>query len=184
MGGEEYRNVVAADTLGQPGLTRSLSDGSLYNRLLQLKSRRRTKAGIEQHGDEMGNACDNDSAFVGSPVLDPVTLLPCRALANVTILVSNYYSIPHPVPAVFAQLDAAVRGFDQALRYWLQFTHMPQGSRVAVVDLYSASLERRGLVTIERRLGLQGPFDFDIHPTNLGHSFIAQEFESVWKNLP
>src|SRR4029453_8687022 len=31
---------------------------------------------------------NNGSGFVGSPVLDPVTLLPCRALANVTILVS------------------------------------------------------------------------------------------------
>jgi hypothetical protein len=127
---------------------------------------------------------NNDNGFVGSPVLDPVTLLPCRGLANVTILVSNYYSIPHPVPAIFAQLDAALRGFDQVLRYWLQFTHVPPGSRVAVVDLYSASLGRPGLVTIDRRLGIQGPFDFDIHPTNLGHSFIAQEFESAWKNLP
>jgi GDSL-like lipase/acylhydrolase family protein len=127
---------------------------------------------------------NNDSGSVGSPVLDPVTLLPCRALANVTILVSNYYSIPHPIPAIFTQLDAALRGFDQALRYWLQFTHVPQGSRVAIVDLYSASLGRQGLVTIERRLGLQGPFDFDIHPTNLGHAFIAQEFDDVWQSLP
>jgi len=127
---------------------------------------------------------NNGSGFVGAPVLDPVTLLPCRALANVTILVSNYYSIPHPVPAIFAQLDAALQGFDLALRYWLQFLHVPAGSRVAMVDLYHASLGRQGLVTIERRLGLQGPFDFDIHPTNLGHSFVAQEFERVWSGLP
>jgi hypothetical protein len=126
---------------------------------------------------------NNDNGLVASPVLDPVTSLPCRALANVTILVSNYYSIPHPVPLVFAQLDAALRGFDQALRYWLQFTPVPAGSRVAIVDLYSASLGRQGLVTIERRLGLQGPFNFDIHPTNLGHAFIAQEFEAVWRGL-
>ena len=127
---------------------------------------------------------NNGGAYVASPVLDPVTFLPCRALGNVTILVSNYYSIPHPVPAIFAQLDAALRGFDQALRYWLQFTHVPPGSRVAVVDLYTASLGRQGLVTIDRRLGTDGPFDFDIHPTNLGHSFIAQEFASVWNQLP
>jgi GDSL-like lipase/acylhydrolase family protein len=127
---------------------------------------------------------NNGGPSVASPVLDPVTLLPCRPLANVTILVSNYYSIPHPVPAIFAQLDAALRGFDQALRYFLYFTPVPAGSRVAVVDLYSASLGRQGLVTIDRRLGMQGPFDFDIHPTNLGHSFIAEEFESVWNSLP
>lgn len=127
---------------------------------------------------------NNDSGLVTSPVLDPVTSLPCRALGHVTILVSNYYSIPHPVPLIFAQLDAALRGFDQALRYWLQFINVPLGSRVAVVDLYGASLGRTGLVTIERRLGLVGPFDFDIHPTNLGHSFIAQQFEAVWNSLP
>jgi hypothetical protein len=127
---------------------------------------------------------NNDNGLVGTPILDPVTGQPCRALSNVTILVSNYYSIPHPVPAVFEQLDAALRGFDQALQYWLQATPVPQGSRVAIVDLYSASLGRQGLVTIERRLGIQGPFDFDIHPTNLGHTFVAQQFETVWNSLP
>ena len=126
---------------------------------------------------------NNDSGLVSDPVLDPVTSLPCRALSNVTILVSNYYSIPHPVPFVFNQLDAALRGFDQALRFWLQFTPVPAGSHVAVVDLYSASLGREGLVTIERRLGFEGPFDFDIHPTNRGHSFIATEFKTVWSSL-
>jgi hypothetical protein len=126
----------------------------------------------------------NDDGLAGSPVLDPVTLQPCRALANVTILVSNYYSIPHPNPLVFAQLDAALQGFDQALRYWLQFVQIPPGSRVALVDLYSASLGRQGLVTIERRLGIEGPLNFDIHPTDLGHSFIAREFEAVWNGLP
>ena len=127
---------------------------------------------------------NNDNGGVSTPVLDPVTSQPCRALGNVTILVSNYYSIPHPVPAVFNLLDAALRGFDQALRYLLQFTSVPQGSRVAIVDLYSPSLGRQGLVTIDRRFGFQGIFDFDVHPTNLGHSFIAQEFERAWKNLP
>jgi hypothetical protein len=134
--------------------------------------------------DAINLLLNNDNGLVAAPVLDPVTSLPCRALANVTILVSNYYGIPHPVPAVFAQLDAALRGFDQALRFWLQFTPVPQGSRVALVDLYSASSGRHGLVTIERRLGFQGPLAFDIHPTNLGHAFIAREFEAVWNSLP
>ena len=120
---------------------------------------------------------------VGSPVLDPVTLLPCRALADVTILVSNYYSIPHPVPPVFEQLDTALRGFDQALRYWLQFTPVPPGSKVVIVDMYLASLGRKGLTLIERRLGFEGAFDFEIHPTNRGHSFIAKEFERAWSSM-
>jgi hypothetical protein len=127
---------------------------------------------------------NNDSALTGAPALDPVTGMPCRALANVTILVSNYYHIPHPVPQVSAQLEAALQGFDQALRFWLQFVNVPQGSRVALVDLYSASEGQQGLVTVERRLGYDGPADFDVHPTNLGHSFIAREFETVWNSLP
>jgi hypothetical protein len=52
--------------------------------------------------------------------------------------------------------------------YQLYFTPVPQGSRVAIVDLYTASLGRQGLVTIERRLGFAGLFDFDIHPHKPG----------------
>ena len=44
------------------------------------------------------------------------------------------------------------------------------------------SLGRQGLVTIDRRLGYVGSNDFDIHPTNLGHAFIARQFELAWKN--
>jgi hypothetical protein len=124
-------------------------------------------------------------ALGATPVLDPVTGQPCRALENVTILVSNYYNIPHPVPAVFQLLDAAVKGFNEALRdVWLPNVVAPAGSRVKVVDLYTPSLGRQGLVTIDRRLGYNGPFDFDIHPTNLGHAFIAGEFKKVWNSLP
>jgi hypothetical protein len=124
----------------------------------------------------------NGTGLVGSPVLDPFLGVPCPALSNVTILVSNYYRLPHPVPQVAAQLDAALIGFDQALRFWLGLVTVPAGSSVAVVDLYSASAGRTGLTLLERRLGFSGPFDFDIHPTNLGHTFIAQQFEAVWKD--
>jgi hypothetical protein len=125
----------------------------------------------------------NGSGLVSSPALDPFLGTPCPALSNVTILVSNYYRLPHPVPAVAAQLDAALQGFDQALRFWLGLITVPAGSNVAVVDLYSASEGRTGLTLLERRLGFSGPFDFDIHPTNLGHTFIAQEFQAVWESL-
>jgi hypothetical protein len=125
----------------------------------------------------------NGSGLVNSPALDPFLGTPCPALSNVTVLVSNYYRLPHPVPAVAAQLDAALQGFDQALRFWLGLITVPAGSNLAVVDLYSASEGRTGLTLLERRLGFSGPFDFDIHPTNLGHTFIAREFETVWKSL-
>ncbi|MBH0206331.1 MAG: hypothetical protein HP498_11045, partial [Nitrospira sp.] len=78
-----------------------------------------------------------------------------------------------------------VQGFNQALSFLvLQQVVVPTGSRIAVVDLYTPSLGRQGLVTIQRRLGYTGPFDFDIHPTNLGHTFIAGEFKKVWNSLP
>ena len=133
--------------------------------------------------DSVNALLNNNRGFVASPVLDPETQSPCPALDNVTILVSNYYSIPHPVPAVFALLDTALQGFDQALRLGLQFVPVPPGSRVVVVDLYTPSLGRQGLVTIERRLGFQGPFDFDPHPTNVGHAFIAKQFENAWRSV-
>jgi hypothetical protein len=140
--------------------------------------------GIARRVAEAVNLLFNNP-LLPTPVLDPWTTAPCPALENATILVSNYYSIPHPVPAVFAQLDALLQGFDQALRFWLAQIVVPTGSRLAIVDLYTPSLGRQGLVTIERRLGFTGPgpFDFDPHPTNVGHSFIAREFENVWRSL-
>ena len=125
----------------------------------------------------------NGTPLVPVPVRDPVTGLPCPRLTNVTILVSNYYRIPHPVPAIAAQLDAALRGFDQVLSLVLPLVPVPAGSKVAKVDLYTPSLERQGLVVIERRLGFEGPFDFDVHPTNLGHTFIARQFKEAWLAL-
>lgn len=126
---------------------------------------------------------NNDSGLIASPILDPVTGTPCRRLGGVTILVSNYYSIPHPDPIVGPIIDQALRGFDLALRFWLSVVPVPAGSRLALVDLYHPSQGRQGLVAIERRLGYDAPFDFDAHPTNLGHTFISQQFEAVWRSL-
>lgn len=127
---------------------------------------------------------NNGAGLVNTPVVDPFTGAPCRPLENVTILVSNYYSIPHPSPAIAALLDDALRGFDQALRFWLQFVPVPGGSRIGYVDLYTPSLGRQGLTLVERRLGVgTGLFDFEVHPTNLGHSFIAARFREVWEDL-
>jgi hypothetical protein len=133
--------------------------------------------------DSINVLLNNGTGLVSSPVRDPVTNAPCPPLTNVTILVSNYYRIPVPVTAVDALFDAALSGFDQALRYVLQFVQVPAGSKVGYVDLYAASEGREGLVLIERRLGFTGPFDFEIHPTNLGHAVIAQEFEKVFNSL-
>lgn len=126
---------------------------------------------------------NNGTPFVLTPILDPVTHAPCAALANVTILVSNYYHIPIPVPAVDGQVDAALAGFDQVMKALLPTVHVPAGSKLGYVDLYGASADRQGLVLVERRLGFSGPFDWDPHPTNLGHTFIAGEFARVFQSL-
>lgn len=125
----------------------------------------------------------NGTGIVTTPVLDPVTGDPCAPLSNVTILVSNYLRILHPVPQVAELLDKALAGFDYYLRQALLGVTVPAGSRLAVVDLYGASEGRTGLVLIDRRLGYEGPYDFNPHPTNLGHGFIAAQFEAAWKAL-
>jgi len=38
-------------------------------------------------------------------------------------------------------------------------------------------------VLVERRFGFDGPLDWDPHPTNLGHRFIATEFAKVFQAL-
>jgi hypothetical protein len=126
---------------------------------------------------------NNGTPYVSTPVLDPITHAPCPRLANVTILVSNYYHIPIPVPAVNAAVDSALAGFDHVMRALLPLIPVPAGSKVGYVDLYGASADRVGLVLVERRLGFTGPFDWDPHPTNLGHTFIAREFAKVFQSL-
>ena len=139
----------------------------------------------------LNNGGDPSLLLGATPVRDPVTGDPCRALTrsqengpmNVTILVSNYYSLPRPVPQFAEFFDLAVRVYDQALRAWLGQVHVPTGSKVAIVDLYTPSLGGQGLVTIQKRYGYNGLYDFDFHPTNLGHAFIAGEFKKAWNSL-
>lgn len=85
---------------------------------------------------------------------------------------------------MFALLDAALQGFAFVLNAAIAAVPVPPGSRVAVVDLYTPSVGRNGLLLIGRRLGYGGPLNFEIHPTNLGHSFIADQFAAAWRSLP
>lgn len=131
---------------------------------------------IAQRVAESINRLLNNST-TADPVRDPVTQLPCRSLEGVSILVSNYYAIPHPDPAVAAQYEAALRGFDLALRTLLPYVPVPQGSRIIYVDLYSATVGRKGLVR-----GFDGsvPGVYNVHPTNLGHFVIGKAFADAW----
>lgn len=120
---------------------------------------------------------NNDNGYA-PPILDPFTGQPCRRLHNVTILVSNYYQIPHPDPGTAALIDQAIQGFDFVLRQGLQNLNVPAGSKVAVVDLYTMSKQQQADIVL-----LHGPGGFDIHPTNHGHTLIAKEFQKVWNSL-
>ena len=123
-----------------------------------------------------------NNTSVSNPVRDPVTGVPCSPLTHATILVANYYSIPL-VEGLPPQVPLLLQAFNTALAAAIAAVPVPTGSRVALVDLYTPSLDRNGLVLIERRGGFSGPFDFDPHPTNAGYAFIEQLFENALKEL-
>ena len=112
-----------------------------------------------------------------------------NGISGVRVLAFNYYSFNHPDPQINFALDLVLHAFSVGLR-----TRMAQiqsdlqatgkTARVGFVDTLSATDDRRGLLLIEKRNGFTSPFDFEIHPTNAGHSVIAGEFEQVWNTLP
>jgi lysophospholipase L1-like esterase len=109
-------------------------------------------------------------------------------LPGVTVLVSNYYRFHHPYPDVDFLLNLALDAFDESMRdriAQIQADIDAAGSpaRVGYVDTLSAMEGQEGLLLIEKRNGFNGPFDFEIHPTNAGHRVIAAEFEKVWESL-
>ena len=112
----------------------------------------------------------------------------CPGLPGVTVLVSNYYSFDHPDPQIDALLNLALTSFgtslqDQIAQIQAEIGVAHLSARVGYVDTFSAMAGRQGLLLIERRNGFNGGLDFEIHPTNAGHSVIASEFEKVWKTL-
>ncbi len=126
----------------------------------------------------------------GGDYIDVKSGLPvrCPGLPDVTVLIANNYAPPHPDPNLAFLFDQAAMGFDQALQFFLSFVTIPQGSnsRFAVVDLYNAFKGRNGLLLIQKKNGVNpdNPFDFEVHPTNAGHSLMAREFRKAWNALP
>ena len=120
----------------------------------------------------------------GATYADQQTGLPrtCPGLPNVTVLIANNYTLPHPDPTISALLNLAASGYAQALRAFLP-TVLPAGSHVGVADLYTAFKDRNGLLLIQKKNGIAGPLDFEVHPTNAGHAVIAQEFQRAWAAL-
>jgi hypothetical protein len=103
----------------------------------------------------------------------------------VTVLVANNYAVPHPNPAIAQTLDNFAAGYDQLLRLALASLTVPVGSRIAVVNLYSAFKGLRGLLLIRNGDASTGPglFDIEVHPNNVGHLVIAREFQRAWEAL-
>ena len=103
-------------------------------------------------------------------------------------LAFDYYSFQHPDPQINFVLDLALQAFSAGLQARIaeiQSKIQTEGktARVGFVDTFSAMEGRRGLLLIEKRNGFVGGFDFEIHPTNAGHTVIADEFERVWNSL-
>lgn len=110
-------------------------------------------------------------------------------ISGVRVLASNYYSFNHPDPQINFVLDLALQAFGVGLRTRIaqiqsDIRATGKTARAGFVDTLSAMEDRRGLLLIEKRNGFSSPLDFEIHPTNAGHSVIAGEFERVWNTLP
>jgi lysophospholipase L1-like esterase len=122
----------------------------------------------------------------GMPGLPP----PCahNGIPGVRVLVANYYSFDHPVPQVDFILDLALETFRDSLAARVAAIQSDialagKTARVGYVDTSAAMQGRPGLLLINRRFGFTGPFEFEIHPSNAGHTAIAREFEQVWNTM-
>jgi lysophospholipase L1-like esterase len=120
----------------------------------------------------------------------PGLTAPCAetGLPDIRVMVFNYYSFDHPDPAINYLLNTALQAFSAQLQFrisQIQEDIQSEGktARVGFVDTYSAMLGKEGLLLIDRRFGFNGPLDFEIHPTNAGHTVIAREFERVWNTI-
>lgn len=145
---------------------------------------------IPQVADEIAKNVETIIRSLVFGVPSPPAGQECAALGlePVTILVFNYYSFDHPDPAINFVLNLALQSFSaslQARTAQIQADAQAAGrsAKIGFVDTFSATAGRSGLLLIEKRNGFTSPFDFEIHPTNAGHSVIAREFERVWNAL-
>jgi lysophospholipase L1-like esterase len=109
-------------------------------------------------------------------------------IPDLKVLVFNYYGFDHPDPQVNELLTFALQVFSTGLETRIQqiqadLQSAGKTAKVGFVDTFSAMTGRNGLLLIEKRNGFNSAFDFEIHPTNAGHTVIAQEFEKAWSAL-
>ena len=120
-------------------------------------------------------------AFIGVTIasyannLGAILLALTTELPNVKIFVGNQYAVPEIEALLPPQANLVLTAFNQTL----QAVAAPFAARVHVVDVYSAFLERQGLLLVERR----GAGAFEVHLTNAGHRVMAQAFaDSIAEN--
>jgi lysophospholipase L1-like esterase len=110
-------------------------------------------------------------------------------IAGIKVLAFNYYGFFNPPdPQINFVLDLALRAFSAGLQARItqiqaDIQSTGRTAQVGFVDTFSAMEGRTGLLLIEKRNGFTDVFEFEIHPTNAGHSVIAREFEKVWNGL-
>lgn len=109
-------------------------------------------------------------------------------IEGIKVLAFNYYPFDHPDPQINFVLNLALQVFSESLQAriaQIQSDIQTAGktAQVALVDTFHAMEGRSGLLLIEKRNGFTGVFEFEIHPTNAGHTVIAREFEKVWNSL-
>lgn len=95
----------------------------------------------------------------------------CAELPGTAVYVNNLYTVP--LPGV-AQVDAVVSAFNAAVSQVIQVVAW-SGCNANLVDVYSAFLDRSGLLLIERNQSNL----FEVHPTNAGYRVMARAFEEV-----
>jgi len=120
-------------------------------------------------------------AFIGVTItsyannLGAILLAVTTELPNVKIFVGNQYAVPEIEALLPPEANLVLAAFNQTL----QAVAAPFAARVHVVDVYSAFLERQGLLLVERR----GAGAFEVHLTNAGHRVMAQAFaDSIAEN--
>lgn len=110
-------------------------------------------------------------------------------ISGITVLVSNYYSFDHPEPQVEGLLDLALQSFHTSLsarvaNIQADIAAAGKTARVGYVDLFNGMGGQPGLLLINRKNGFTGGLTFEIHPTNAGHTAIADLFGKAWSALP
>jgi lysophospholipase L1-like esterase len=109
-------------------------------------------------------------------------------IPGVTVLVANYYPFDHPDPQIEFVLDLALQTFGSSLAAGIaqinaEILAAGKTARVGYVDTFKAMEGRPGLLLINRQNGFGGGLDFEIHPSNAGHTAIAEEFARVWTSI-